>query len=70
MLYNQLSSICDAYGKFINVEVKWQGSVHDARVFVNCNIQNNYSSGKFDLFDKEILHRYDCILQLFLADPA
>ena len=62
-------AICDAYGKFINVEVKWPGSVHDARVFANCDIQN-YSSEKFNLFYKEILSGSDCIPQLFLADPA
>ena len=63
-------AICDGYGKFINVEVKWQGSVHDARVFANCEKQNNYFSGKFNLFYKEILPEHDCIPQLFLADPA
>ena len=63
-------AICDAYGKFINVEVKWSDSVHDARVFANCDIQNNYSSGKFNLFYKEILPGYDCIPQLLLADLA
>ena len=63
-------AICDAYGKFINVEVKWPGSVHDARIFANCDMQNSYSSGKFDLFYKEILPGYDCIQQLFLADLA
>ena len=62
--------LCVAYGKFINVEVKWPGNVHDARVFANCDIQNNYSSGKFNLFYKEILPGYDCIPQLLLADLA
>ena len=63
-------AVCDAYGKFMNVEGKWPGSVHDTRVFTNGDIQNNYSSGKFNLFYKEILSGYDCIPQLFLADPA
>ena len=52
--------LCVAYGKFISVEVKWPGNVHYARVFANCDIQNNYSSGKFNLFYKEILPGYNC----------
>ena len=63
-------TICDAYRKFINVEVKWPGSVRNARVFANCDVQNSYSSGKFNLFYKEILPGYYCIPQLFLADAA
>ena len=64
-------AICDAYGKFINAEVKWPGSVHDARVFANCDIQNNYSSGKFSLFYKEILLGYNWgNTIIFLADPS
>ena len=64
------AKLCVAHGKFINVEVKWPGNVHDARVFANCDMQNNYSSGKFNLFYKEILPGYDCIPQLLLADLA
>ena len=63
-------AICDAYEKFINIEVKWPGSGHDARDFANCDIENNYSSAKFNLFYKKALPEYDCIPQVFLADPA
>ena len=38
-------AICDAHGKFIDIEIKWSGRVHDARVFANCAVQKSYSAG-------------------------
>ena len=62
--------ICDAYGQFINVEVKWPGSVHDVRVFASCSVQKNFVSGSFPTFYKEILPNRECIPQLLLRDPV
>ena len=45
-------AICDAHGKFVDVEIKWPGSVPNARVFANCAVQKSYSAGKFKLFYK------------------
>ena len=63
-------AICDAYGQFINVEIQWPGSVYDARVFANCLVQKNYSTGKFKLFYKELSDGRECVPQLRLGDPA
>ena len=48
-------AICNAFGQFTNVEVKWPESLHNARVFSNCDVQKSFSDGKLDLFYKELL---------------
>ena len=45
-------AICNALGQFVDVDIKWPGSVHDARVFANCGIQKSYAEGKLNLFYK------------------
>ena len=34
-------AICNHNGKFINFEIKWPGSVHDARLFANSKVQRD-----------------------------
>ncbi|XP_057310515.1 putative nuclease HARBI1 [Hydractinia symbiolongicarpus] len=63
-------AICDANGQFTNVEIKWPGSVHDARVFANCTVQEKYLNGEFKLFYKEIVEDGESVPQLLLGDPA
>ena len=69
MLFN-CQSICNAFGQFINVEVKWPGSVHDTCVFSNCEVQKRFAEGKFKLFYKELLPSEEYVSQLLLGDPA
>ena len=52
------------------MEVKRPGSLHDARVFSNCDVQKRFSDGKLDLFYKELLPGEECVPQLLLGDPA
>ena len=54
----------------INVEIKWPGSVHDARLFANSEAQKNESEKKINLFYKELLPGRERVLQVILADPA
>ena len=61
---------CDAYGQFTNVEIRWPGSVHDARIFRSCNVEKGYSTGKFKFFYKELLPGHEGVPQLLLSDPT
>ena len=63
-------AICNHNRKFINVEIKWPGSVHDARVFANSEVPKNYSEKKFNLFYKELLPDEEWVPQVLLIDPG
>lgn len=45
----QLQAICDAKSKFINVCCGWPGSVHDARVWQNCQVYKKLEENPLDL---------------------
>lgn len=46
-------AICDEKGFFIDVEVRWPGSVHDARVFHNCEVNMNFRDKKCPPYTKK-----------------
>ena len=66
-------AICDAYGQFTNVEIRWPGSVHDARVLANCDVQKGYFTGNLNCFIKSYYlvmtgyHSYSYVIQLTLC---
>ena len=33
-----VQAICDCNGRFMNIDIKWPGSLHDARVFCNSEV--------------------------------
>ena len=35
-------AICDEKGLFIDIDLRWPGSVHDARVYANCLINKKF----------------------------
>ena len=63
-------AICNADGQFLNVEIKWPGSVHDARVFANSEVQKGFSEKRFALFYKELVPGEEAVSQLLIGDPA
>ena len=65
-----VQGICDAYGSFTKFEIKWPGSVHDAKSFANSDVQKGYSSGKFGSYQKELIPGDEGVPQLLIGDPA
>ena len=47
--------MCDEKGQFIDVEVKWPGSVHDAQIYANSSINKTFSNKEFPSCYRELL---------------
>ena len=65
-----IQAICDCNGRFTDVDIKWPGSLHDARVFANSEVQKGCTKGKFKLYYEELITGDELIPQLLLGDPA
>ena len=63
-------AVCDHKGRFLNVEIKWPGSVHDARVFSNSDINCMFQKKLIPMMLKELLPGEDEVPPVILADPA
>ena len=57
-------------GQFIDVEVKWPGSVHDARVYANSSINKKFSNKEFPSRYRELLPGHVGVPPILLGDPA
>ncbi|XP_068674456.1 uncharacterized protein [Montipora foliosa] len=62
--------VCDWKGLFLDVDVKWPGSVHDGRVFGNSRINRLLREERLPMCYKEILPGYENIPVTLLEDPA
>lgn len=65
-----VQGICDFEGKFIDVDCRWPGSVHDARVFSNSRINCMFRDGTLPLQYKSLLPGCDRVPVLLLGDLA
>ena len=52
------------------MEVRWPGSVHDALVFHNCEVNQRFRDKKISPFYKEIIPGHTPVPPLLLGDPA
>ena len=53
-------AICNAFGQFINVEIKWPGSVHTARVFANSEVHKGFTENRFPVYYRELIPGEEC----------
>jgi len=56
-----VQGICDYEGKFIDVDCRWPGSVHDANVFSNSTINKMFRDGSLPLLHRSLLLGFDKI---------
>ena len=54
----------------MDVECKWPGSVHDAKVFANSSLCRKLQSGEIHLSPYNLLPGYDALPNYIIGDPA
>ena len=65
-----IQTICDSKGYFMDVECKWPGSVHDAKMFANSSINHKMKTGQLLKTFITLLPGYEAIPNYLIGDPA
>lgn len=65
-----IQAICDSRGYFMDVDCKWPGSVHDAKVFANSTINHKMNVGQLPKTFIALLPGYEAIPNYLIGDPA
>ncbi len=54
----------------MDVDCRWPGSVHDAKVFANSSINDKLKTGKLPRIYNTLLPGYEAIPNYLIGDPA
>lgn len=65
-----MQAVCDYRGIFLDVDCRWPGSSHDAKVFANSSISNQLRNGTLPKTPKSLLPGYDKVPNYLIGDPA
>ena len=65
-----VQAVCDYKGAFMDVECKWPGSVHDAKVFANSSICKRLRSSDLPTILQTISNSEVKIPNYLIGDPA
>ena len=63
-------AVCDEKGTFIDLELKWPGSVHDARVYSNSIVNKRLVSRKIPNVYQELMPGFTPVPAILIGDPA
>lgn len=65
-----VQAVCDYRGRFMDVECRWPGSVHDAKVFANSSVNLKLRENKMPETYQTVIPGYDKIPNYLIGDPA
>ena len=65
-----MQAVCDYKGIFLDVECRWPGSVHDAKVFANSSISNKLRNGNLPGIFQSVIPGCEKIPNYPIGDPA
>ena len=65
-----VQAVCDFRYRFIDVDIAWPGSAHDARVFAHSDINRALAQGEIPTEEKRIVDDEDPVPVFLLGDPA
>jgi predicted DNA-binding protein YlxM (UPF0122 family) len=65
-----VQAVCDSRGRFMDVDCRWPGSVHDAKVFANCSVNKKLQNGVLPVTYQLLVPGHTKVECYLIVDPA